>query len=225
MDRQPAGGADVRPQQVTASVGPMIATPPREGHATSPATLADALHAQATSFIEVTLPHDRQQVSVQRYVRHEIPWHGELPAGFGIVPNKPAYTLDGAPYYPELLIVRLLEAGGWDAVWRKTWNGEAYWRALREPMEPPEAVLSVIGQVSDRTGHTGQWDILAWRGRQLRILSSRLAGGQLVGAYQAEWLSMALHLGMPLSWFAVVEHRVARPPRRRRTERIKPRPA
>jgi hypothetical protein len=30
-------------------------------------------------------------------------------------------------------------------------------------------------------------------------------------------------MGMPLSWFAVVEHRVARPPRRRRLERIKPR--
>ncbi len=204
---------------------PISATPQRQGQTTSLSALADALHAHHPTSIEVTLPHDRRPVSVQSYVRHEIPWQGELPSGFGIVPNKPAYTLDGAAYYPELLIVRLLEADGWHAAWRKTWSGEAYWRALREPVEPPEAVLSVIGQVSDHAGHTGQWDILAWRGRQLRVLSSRPAGGQLVSAYQAEWLSVALRMGMPLSWFTVVEHRVAPPPRRRRLERIQPKPS
>ena len=207
---------------MTASAGPISATPRHQGHTASVAALADALHAHHATSIDVTLPHDRRQVSVQGYVRHEIPWQDELPAGFGIVPNKSAYTLDGAAYYPELLIVRLLEAGGWDAAWRKTWSGEAYWRALRQPVDVPEAVLSVIGQVSDHAGHTGQWDILAWRGRQLRLLSSRPADGQLVGAYQADWLSVALRMGMPLSWFTVVEHRVARPPRRRRLERIQP---
>ncbi|HEX6474951.1 MAG TPA: hypothetical protein VF114_07700 [Candidatus Limnocylindria bacterium] len=210
---------------MTASAGSVINTPQPQSRTISPAALAEALHAHHPTSIAVTLPHDRRQVSVQGYVRHETPWQDELPAGFGIVPNKPAYTQDGAAYYPELLIVRLLEAGGWDAAWRKTWNGEAYWRALREPVDVPEAVLSVIGQVSAHAGHSGQWDILAWRGRQLRLLSSRPAGGQLVGAYQAEWLSVALRMGMPLAWFAVVEHRVAPPPRRRRLERIQPKPS
>jgi hypothetical protein len=209
---------------VTASSASAVITPPQHRiPSASPAELGDALHAHASTDIEVTLPHDRRQVSVRGYVRHEIPWQGEPPSGFGIIPNKPAYTLDGEAYYPELLIVRLLESAGWDAAWRKTWNGEAWWRALRDPLDPPEAVLSVIAQVSEHAGHTGQWDIVAWRGRQLRLLGSRPAGGQLVGAYQAEWLSVALAMGMPLSWFAVVEHRVARPPRRRRLERIKPR--
>jgi hypothetical protein len=208
---------------VTASSAETVVTTPHRASHASPLELADALQAHASRSIAVTLPHDRRQVAVQAFVRHELPWEGDLPAGFGIVPNKPAYTLDGAAHYPELLIVHLLERSGWEAAWRKSWNGEAYWRALRDPIEPSEAALSVIGQVSAHAGHTGQWDILAWRGRQLRLLSSRLSGGQLVSAYQADWLSVALRMGMPLSWFAVVEHRVARPPRRRRLERVKPR--
>jgi hypothetical protein len=170
----------------------------------------------------VILPHDGRRVELQHYVRNESIWLAELPSEFGAIPNKVPYELDGAPLYPELLIVRLLEAAGWSAAWRKTWNGEAYWRDVRQSIEPPDTVVSVIEQISAYAGHSGQWDILAWRDRQLRLLTSRQAGGQLVSAYQAAWLSVALRTGLPISCFAVVEHRVARPPRRRRLEHTKP---
>lgn len=184
--------------------------------------LAEALRADAVGTTPVILPHDHRQVEVPVYHRTETLWSGELPPQFGAVPNKTAYRLDGAAHYPELLIVRLLNAAGWDAAWRKTWNGEAYWRNVREPMELPAAVASLVEQISQHAGHGGQWDIVAWRGRQLRFLASRPTGGQLVSAYQAAWLSVALRTGLPLGCFGVVEHRVARSPRTRRLEHVRP---
>lgn len=188
-----------------------------------PATsLAEALGADAVGSTSVILPHDQRQVEVPVYIRSETPWVGDLPANFGAVPNKTPYRLDGAPHYPELLVVRLLEAAGWNAVWHKTWNGDEYWTDIRQPMDLPPSVASVVDELSRHTGHGGQWDLIAWRARQLRFLTSRPAGGQLVTAYQAAWLSVALRTGLPLGCFGVVEHRVTRSPRRRRLEHVRP---
>ena len=208
----PAGAARVRRNQ---------AADPVAGAADDPASLGAALHAEARDLVTVTLPHAPGQIEIQRYIRRETVWTGELSQAFGAVPNKVPYVLDGAPHYPELLLVRLLEAAGWSAAWRKTWNGEAYWRDLREPMELPEAITTALDQVSARAGHAGQWEVVAWRDRQLRLLTSRTTGGQPVSAYQAEWLSIALRMGLPIGCFAVVEHRVPRAPRRRRLEHIR----
>lgn len=186
------------------------------------ASLASALRANALQRVEVTLPHAPWQIDVQGYLRREKIWAGELPEGFGVVPNKVPYAMEGAPHYPELLIVRLLERAGWRAAWRKTWNGVAYWRDVREPVELPDAVASALEQISTHAGHAGQWEIVAWRGRQLRLLTSRQSGGQLVSAYQAEWLSIALQMGLGIGCFAVVEHRIPRAPRRRKLQHIQP---
>jgi hypothetical protein len=179
------------------------------------------LRAETLERVAVKLPHAPWQVEIQGYVRRETVWTGELPAAFGTVPNKMPYVLGGAPHYPELLIVRLLEAAGWNAAWRKTWNGEAFWRDLREPIQLPGLVTGALAQVSTHAGHAGQWDVVAWRDRHLRLLTSRTWGGQLVSAYQADWLGVALRMGLPIGCFAVVEHRVPRAPRRRRLEHIR----
>ena len=186
------------------------------------ASLAHALRADTLDLVPVILPHAPWQVDIQGYLRRETIWADELPAGFNAVPNKVPYVLDGAPLYPELVVVRLLELAGWNAAWRKTWNGEAYWRDVREPVELPDHLVSALEQISLHAGHPGHWEIVAWRGRQLRLLSSRPSGGQLVSAYQAEWLSIALQVGLPIGCFAVVEHRVVRAPRRRRLQHIPP---
>jgi hypothetical protein len=204
-------------------------SPYRTG-ATGPATaetddlagLGHALRAEALERVTVTLPHAPWQVEIQGYRRRETVWTGDLPAGFGTVPNKVPYLLDGAPHYPELLLVRLLEGAGWSAAWRKTWNGVEFWRDLREPMELPDTITAALDQITLHAGHAGQWEVVAWRARQLRLLTSRPSGGQLVTAYQADWLSVAMRMGLPIGCFAVVERRVQRPPRRRRLEHIQP---
>ena len=162
----------------------------------------------------VDLP-SRSRVLVPIYVRREERWTGPVPATFGSVPNKEAYAFEGAPTYPELLVVKLLERGGWGAAWRKTWGGDAYWRDIRDPVSPPPLALSIIEQVSRQAGHGAPWDIVAWRDRELRLLVSRVGSGQRVSAYLANWLDAALRMGIPLGCFAIVEHRTERAKRRR----------
>jgi hypothetical protein len=168
--------------------------------------LMTALHATAVEEAEVHLRSTRRDVPVPVYVRSETIWTDPLPRGFGAVPNKPAYVLDGVPLYPELVVVRLLEQAGWSATWRKTWGGDAYWRDIGEVTKPSRLALTIVEQVSAQAGYAGPWDVVAWRGRTLRLLSSHPAGGQRVSAFLAGWLDAALRMGIPLGCFAIVEH-------------------
>jgi hypothetical protein len=178
-------------------------------------SLADALAANEVQSVFVDLPSSRARVEVPAFVRAETRWKGQLPSTFGSVPNKDAFAFDGAPIYPELLVVKLLERGGWNAAWRKNWGGLAYWRDIREPITPPPLPLTILDQVSRQAGHEVPWDIIAWRGRELRLLVSRVNSGQRVSAYLANWLDAALRMGIPLGCFAIVEHQVERLARRR----------
>jgi len=189
-----------------------------EEQAPKPMTsMAAALGATAVEEAAAILPSTRRVVQLPVYIRHETHWADEAPRGLGAIPNKTLYELDGTPLYPELLVVRLLERAGWGAAWRKTWNGIAYWRDLNETVEPSPLALSIIGQVTRQAGYEGSWDIVAWRDRELRLLSSRPAGGQRISAYMADWLDAALRMGLPLGCFALVEHDAPRQraPRRR----------
>lgn len=181
-----------------------------EDHVPTRRTPSLAIALGATSVEEATavMPSSRRVVRLPVYARDEIPWTDPTPRELGVIPNKRCYTLDGDPIYPELLVVRLLERAGWNAAWRKTWNGVAYWRDVGEKVELGALALSIVEQVTRQAGYEGSWDIVAWRARELRLLSSRAAGGQRVSAYMADWLDAALRMGVPLGCFAVVEHHV-----------------
>lgn len=180
------------------------------------APLTAALGASVVMPATIHLPSSRRDVQVPAYVRTEVSWTDELPRTFAVIPNKRAYALDGLAYYPELLVVRLLERAGWGAAWRKTWGGEAYWRDINEVASPSPLALTIVEQVNRQAGHAGSWDIVAWRGRELRLLSSRRAGAERVSSFLAEWLEAALRMGIPLGCFALVEHHSATQPRPRR---------
>ena len=186
------------------------------------APLTGALGAFVVMPVVIHLPSSRRDVEVPAYARREVSWTEELPRAFGVIPNKRAYTLDGVPLYPELLVVRLLERAGWGAAWRKSWGGEAYWRDINEVASPSPLALTIVEQVSRQAGYAGTWDIVAWRDRELRLLSSRQAG-ERISSFIADWLDAALRMGIPLGCFALVEHHtVARPASRRFMTRSQP---
>jgi hypothetical protein len=193
-----------------------MAPSPAPGPSRRTASLASALGASEVGQVTGVLPSTGREVSVPEYVRREALWRGELPSGFSSVPNKLACELDGIALYPELIVVRLLERAGWGAAWHKRWGTAAYWRDIGDEVEPPPFAVSIVDQVSRQAGHVAPWDIIAWRGRQLRFIVSRAGGGQRMGAYLASWLDAALRMGIPLGCFAVVEQLTDRPPRRRR---------
>lgn len=195
------------------AVKPAVGARRRQPAVTS---LADALAPAERALTAVDLPPPRGQVSVPTYRRTEMRWKGDVPAIFGTIPNKVALALDGAPIYPELLVVQLLERSGWSAAWRKNWGGTAFWRNIRAPLTPPALPLTILEQVSRQAGHESPWDIVAWRARELRLLVARAEEGQRVGAYLANWLDAALRMGIPLGCFAIVEFRLEKLPVRRR---------
>lgn len=179
--------------------------------------MAVALGASDVEFAQAVLPSTRQVVQLPIYVRHEKPWVEPAPRERVPAPGTRIFTLDGLPLAPELLVVRLLERAGWGAAWRRTWNGVAYWRDVKERVEPGPLALTIVEQVARQAGYEGAWDIVAWRGRELRLFASRAADGQRISAYMADWLDTAMRMGVPLGCFAVVEHHVPRrsPVRRR----------
>lgn len=179
----------------------------------APVSLARALHAVSVEHASAILPFSRRVVSVPVYVRREILWSGEAPRGLAAIPNRRLYAHEGAPFYPELLVVRLLERAGWGAAWRKTWNGVSYWRDVNERVEPGRLAMSIVEQITRQAGYEGSWDIVAWRDRELRLLTSRPAGGQRVSAYMSDWLGAAMGMGVPAGCFAVVEHDAPPKPR------------
>lgn len=186
----------------------------RAGTASIEAELAEALAASSIESIAGVLPSSGRAVAVAGYLRREVAWRGELPANFGAIPNKPAFAHGGTALYPELIVVHLLEAAGWGAAWHKKWKTEAFWRDIGVEVEPSALALAIIEQVSRQAGHAAPWDIVAWRGRELRLLTSYTGGGKPMGAYHASWLDAALRMGIPLGCFAIVDHHSDQPRRR-----------
>jgi hypothetical protein len=197
------------------TTGPAAPRSAPAGQSSRDIGFGEILGAMSVEAVPIVLPSSRRQVTVPGYARTEVHWRGELPTAFGSVPNKLAFSFDGAALYPELIVVRLLERAGWSAAWRKNWNTVAYWRDIGEPIEPSALAVSIVDQVSRQAGHVAPWDIVAWRDRELRFLVSRSGGGQRVGAYLANWLDAALRMGIPLGCFAIVEHQADRLPKRR----------
>jgi len=171
--------------------------------------LGRVLGARSARTVPVTRQSTGRLVEVTTFLRDEQRWAGELPAGHRAIPNKVALDFEGTPLYPEFVVVRLLERGGWGAAWRKSWGGSALWSDIGRAIEPPAWVTGIVDQVSAHTGWAGAWEIVAWRSRRVLFLQSRPVGNDRVGAYHARWLDVALTMGLPLEAFAIVEYQAA----------------
>jgi hypothetical protein len=168
--------------------------------------LGIALGATSVRTIPVAMQSTGRLVQVPAYLRIETRWTGPLPATHRAIPNKPALDFEGAPLYPEFVVLRLLERAGWGAAWRKNWGGTAFWRDIGQVVEPPPRAAAIFDQVSERAGNAGAWDIFAWRRREVLFVESKPFGNDRITAYQARWLDTALTMGVPLACFAIVEY-------------------
>ena len=168
--------------------------------------LGRSLGATSIRTMAVAMLSTGRLVQVPTFLRVEQPWTGELPKSHLTIANKAAIDFEGAPLYPEFVLLRLLERGGWGAAWRKNWAGTAFWGDIGQVVEPQQRARSVFDQIDLRAGFAGAWEILAWRGNEVLFLISKPTGHDRISAYQARWLDTALTMGMPLHSFAIVEH-------------------
>ena len=164
------------------------------------------LDADSHREIRVRLPGSGRTVSVPAFRRTERRWTGELPANFRTVPNKVPVEFEGKPVYPEFAITGRLAARGWSAVWRKNWQGAAFWSDIGVSASVPDAVAKAFHAVARQIGGSGAWDILAWKGKRILFIESKQYGSDKLTANQLRWLDAALQLGVPLTSFAVYEY-------------------
>jgi hypothetical protein len=123
------------------------------------------------------------------------------------VPNKPPFEFLGEASWAEVILVKLLERGGWQAVWVKNWGGRAFWRDVGGPATTlPAAPAALLGAIENRVASRGGcWDVFAWRGQKALFIESKQRGRDRLRPTQLAWLESALGVGTPLSSFAVVE--------------------
>jgi hypothetical protein len=169
--------------------------------------LAELLGAAECPATTVMLPGSGEPVDVPTLRRRECRWNGPTDASFRSVPNKPPLEFSGEPSWAEIILVKLLERGGWQAVWVKNWGGRAFWRDVGGPATTlpaaPAALFSTIENCMASRG--GCWDVLAWRGLEFLFIESKQRGRDRLRPMQLAWLESALGVGTPLSSFAVVE--------------------
>jgi hypothetical protein len=175
--------------------------------------LADLLDAEPLSATIAVLPAGRR-VSVATYLRTEVPGPSPVARTAGCwAPNKPAILVDGRPTWAEFGIVRALERHGWEGRWIKNWaGGREFCMDVGEsrPMPPHvEEVFAGIHSVAAALKGSGSWDVLAWRGDDVRFLESKKhRSGDRLRPSQLTWLEAALSLGHDATEFAVVEYRL-----------------
>ena len=132
-------------------------------------------------------------------------WTGPKPAWWNLVPNKPLLDFNGQPMWAEFIVLRELEADGWQGVWIDGWR-RAYFRNPDQVAEVPASVGGLIDRIAQRTGrHGGCWDICAWRGDELRFIELKQRDRDELRSPQLAWREAAIAEGVAASAFTIVE--------------------
>jgi hypothetical protein len=98
----------------------------------------------------------------------------------------------------------LLEAGVWVDSYRRCFHTGLPCRVPAVPL--PEPAAPVYQAIADaRGGRGGCWDVLAWRGTEVRFVEAKRARRDRIRESQRQWLDAALGLGYRLDAFLVVE--------------------
>ncbi len=169
--------------------------------------LAELLGAEVCPPTTVMLPSSLEPVDVLTLRRRERRWDGPTDMRFRSVPNKPPLEFFGEPSWAEITLVKLLERGGWQAVWVKNWGGRAFWREVGGPATKlPAAPAALFGAIESLVAPSGGcWDVFAWRSREVLFIESKQRGRDRLRPTQLAWLESGLSVGTPLSSFTVVE--------------------
>ncbi len=126
-------------------------------------------------------------------------------------PNKPTLVLGEVRTWAEFVIVRLLEAAGWGAVWVKNWGtGPEFCSDVGVIGSLPRTTEDLFAAVHARATTlrgAGTWDVLAWKGDDhLFIESKKHRSGDALRPTQIGFLEAALAHGLAPTDFAIVEY-------------------
>lgn len=120
---------------------------------------------------------------------------------------KPQLELDGEVLLAELVIVRLLERQGWNAVWIDNFKNKR-WRempVLGTTSGIPEGLEELLHSITKLNGRrAGTFDVLAWKGSSIAFLESK-GPGDSISEKQRSWFTSAVAAGVAENAFGIVE--------------------
>lgn len=166
-------------------------------------TVANPLLRFSAPVIGLRLPSGKM-VSIQGCFSQIELWHGTpIQDTCG---GKAVLRWKGEPLFAELVILRLLQAEGWEGVWIDT-----YRRKFRQFMRPHSCSLPEHAQAFlDRANVGRKWpagcpDVLAWGEGQYLFVEAKRKGKDRIRKTQLMWLESALNSELPLESFLVFE--------------------
>jgi hypothetical protein len=167
--------------------------------------MLNALTPFETEPTRLDLPSGRS-VDVPTYAPRFARWTGDPPPD--IYWTKAVFAHEGQPLFAELIIRRLFESEGWEAVWVDSFKS----RFLRgmpilvEPCTVPQLQERLLGLLSGgKRFPSGCWDVFAWRGDTVAFAEAKRSKRDRPNANQCRWLDAALSNGISLSQFMFVE--------------------
>lgn len=135
-----------------------------------------------------------------------------LPVSFDFG-HKPLLTYQGGPIFAELLILRVLEAHGWEGVWVSSYGGIKYLSQMPHDsslkhgrVSLPDDRQSFLNRIWRRSGQQGGcFDVYAWRGEQVMFCEAKRQGKDRIRLSQRRWIEAAILEGVSLNSLLIVE--------------------
>jgi hypothetical protein len=164
-------------------------------------------------------PNDSLQVALPSGKTMQLPcchptferWAGaSIKFDFG---HKPLLAYQQHPIFAELLILRLLEAHGWEGVWVSSYGGIKYLRQMpqgsslargRAPL--PDDREHLLNRIWERSGRrSGCFDVYAWRDGAVLFCEAKRQGKDRIRLSQRRWIEAAILEGMAPDSLLIVE--------------------
>ena len=147
----------------------------------------------------------RKEVPIAKQRQTFRAWSGKVP--FSTYGRKPVVKVGGKPLFAELAVLRLLKRDGWDGVWvdRTKFRKAVREQAAAVPLR--KSAARFLQRIRDSIGKSkgGCWDVFAWKKGRYLFVECKRQNRDRMRRSQKDWLAAALKLGVPATWFRVVE--------------------
>ncbi|MFQ5418105.1 MAG: hypothetical protein ACE5FL_13840 [Myxococcota bacterium] len=130
-------------------------------------------------------------------------WTGEpVPDDYN---GKAVLDFEGEPLFAELVILRHLQAAGWDGAWIDTYRNRRL-VGIDHPIDLPPERQALLDDIYARAGsRAGCFDVFAWSGPKVLFAEAKRSERDQIRPTQTRWLDAALRTGLPIDSFLIVE--------------------
>lgn len=137
-------------------------------------------------------------------------WSGTtLQFDFG---KKPVLDFEGHPMFAELIILRLLQADGWEGAWVETYGGihflqemPADWKLQSNHVAIPEEREVFLRKIWGKGKTTACFDVFAWKGDDILFCEAKRKGRDRLTDAQYKFIEAALECGVKPEQLLIVE--------------------